>query len=223
MIMPMLVSLLSLTGLARAEAMQVGVLGMSCGQACPPRIEKALMEIEGVQRVLVNYEEAHACIEVDAPIESTILTKALASAKYDIGTIQSVESCPQKPTIHPKDPWAQTDGFDALVISDGFEVELTDHQVDGKFTLFDFGASWCGPCHVAADRLRELLKSTPDLAVRAISLGHDPNASFDYPVVKQHMAFAPGLPWFIVFSPTGKKIYEGNDLNKALRAIEKKR
>jgi thiol-disulfide isomerase/thioredoxin len=181
------------------------------------------MSVSGVQQVQVNYDEALACIDVERPIEADTLTAALATENYSLGAIQSVDSCPQTPTIHPKDPWARTDGVDASIISDGFEVKLTDHRVDGKFTIFDFGASWCGPCHVAADRLRELMKSTPDLAVRAISLGHDPKSSFEYPVVKQHMAFATGLPWFIVFSPTGKKIYEGNSLDKALRAIEKKR
>ena len=67
------------------------------------------------------------------------------------------------------------------------------------------------------------MKAHPDIAVRAISLGDDPKASFELPVAKQHLAFAPGIPWFVVYAPNGKKIYEGGELEKAFSKIGKSR
>ena len=208
---------------ARASSLRIGVQGMDCEQGCPPRVVKALKTIEGIERVGVDFDNESACIESSKPIEPEQISSALGTENYTLGTVESVETCPKRPKVSPADPWADTDGLDAKIVSDGFEFELNDHQAPGKFTLFDFGASWCGPCHVAADRLKKELQKTPDLAVRAISLGHDPQTSFDFPVAKQYMAFAQGLPWFIVLSPQGKKIYEGGDLDKALQVIARKR
>jgi copper chaperone CopZ len=208
---------------AHAKALQIGVDGMTCGEGCPPRVESALLEIDGVDKVSVNYIQSSACLETTTDISSEQLSLALATERYTLGEVTPVDACTIAPKVSPRDPWADTNGVDARIISDGFVFELEEHRVADKFTIFDFGASWCGPCHVAANRLRELLPTAPDLAVRAISLGHDPKTSFDYPVVKQHMAFAQALPWFIVISPQGKKIYEGNDLDGALKSIDRKR
>jgi thiol-disulfide isomerase/thioredoxin len=218
----LLITLLSFTSPAEA-ALRIDVDGMSCGQGCPPRAEKALLSVDGVDRVRVDFESESACLETSKDVSPEQLSAALSTENYTLGEVAEVAECAVAPVVHPRDPWAKTDGVDAKIISDGFEFELDAHRVPDKFTIFDFGASWCGPCHVAANQLREILAQTPDLAVRAISLGHDPKASFDYPVVKQHMAFASGLPWFIVVSPSGKKIYEGAKLDDALKAIKKKR
>ena len=125
--------------------------------------------------------------------------------------------------ISPGDPWAKTDGHDVQVISDGFEFEIKEHLVEGKFTIFDFGASWCGPCHAAAQRFKAAMTTHSDIAVRAISLGDDPSLSFEHPVVQQHMSFANGLPWFILYSPSGKRIYQGGDVDALLKAVDRKR
>ena len=213
----------SLAAPAQAALFQVGVEGMSCEAGCPPRVEKALLSIEGASQVVVSYDDGWACLELVNTPTTDELTAALATESYTLGAVQPVERCAVAPKIHPRDPWADTEGVDARVISDGFEFELDAERDPSKYTIFDFGASWCGPCHVVAKRLRELLQTTPDLAVRAISLGDDAAKSFDEPVVKQHMAFAEGLPWFIVVSPKGRTIYQGGDLDAALNAIERKR
>ena len=208
---------------AHANGLQIGVDGMTCGEGCPARVERALLEIDGVDNVSVSFEKESACLETTRDISSEYLIVSVSTESYTLGEVTPVDACTLKPTVSPRDPWANTEGVDAQIISDGFKFDLDAHRVPDKFTIFDFGASWCGPCHVAANRLRELLPQTPDLAVRAISLGHDAKTSFDYPVVKQHMAFAKGLPWFIVLSPQGKKIYEGDDLDAVLKAIDRKR
>jgi thiol-disulfide isomerase/thioredoxin len=208
---------------AHAELIELGVQGMDCETGCPLRVVKALLTIDGVSEVLVNFEDEWACLETSRSPSADELVAALATESYTLGAVRAVERCAVAPKIDHRDPWADTEGVDAQVISDGFEIDLDAERVLSKFTIFDFGASWCGPCHVAAKRLKELLLTTPDLAVRAISLGDDADQSFEKPVAKQHMAFADGLPWFIVVSPKGRTIYQGNELDAALKAIERKR
>ena len=216
-------SLFAAMPVGQAKTLLIGVNGMDCATGCPPRVESSLLGIDGVDRVSVDFDKESACVETTVEVSAEQLTAALATESYTLGAVESVETCDEGPKVHPKDPWANTDGVDAKIISDGTEFEINAHLAAGKFTIFDFGAPWCGPCHVAADTLRDVMRATADVAVRAISLGNKPSATFDFPVVKQHMAFAQGVPWFIVFSPQGQKIYEGGDVEDALKSIERKR
>jgi len=111
-----------------------------------------------------------------------------------------------------------------IVTAKGEEVDLEAHEVDGKFTIFDFGAPWCGPCHVAEKLLRDYLSDHPDVALRAVVLdAQDAKTSFDMPVVAQHLQTAPGLPYFILVNPKGKTIARGVDPARILKKIDKKR
>ena len=208
---------------ALAGAVQVGVEGMTCGVGCPPRIKSALSAIDGVENVVVDFGQAQACFEASSTPSEASLKAALESEGYSLGAIEAVDRCVQPVKVSPGDPWAKADGHDVKVISDGFEFAIKEHLVEGKFTIFDFGASWCGPCHVATRRIKATMANHPDLAVRAISLGDDPAKSFDFPVVQQHMAFADGLPWFILYTPQGKRVYEGGDVEALLKTLERKR
>ena len=150
----------------------------------------------------------------------------MLGSQYDILEMVEKEVCPTADSTKSRssrDVWQDTSGIDVLTVSNGDEFAYKEKVVPGKFTIFDFGASWCGPCYIAAQRLRVELETHTDIAVRAISLGDDPNTSFDLPVARQHLAFAPGLPWFVVYAPTGKKIYEGGNVEKALSKISKSR
>ena len=210
-------------GSAQAGVLQIGVEGMSCGVACPPRIIAALDEIDGVERVDVSFSDASACLEISSVVTELQIQTALTTANYTLSGMEVVPVCGFSLETSVADPWADTEGIDARVISTGQEFEIDAHHVEGNFTVFDFVASWCGPCHIGAGVLREQLRLHSDLSVRVVSLGDDPQVSFDYPVVAQHMAFASGLPWLIVVSPTGRTLYEGSDMDRVLRVIERRR
>jgi copper chaperone CopZ/thiol-disulfide isomerase/thioredoxin len=208
---------------AQAEVILLDLDGMTC-LSCEGKVQRAVGAIDGVAQVHASMPGQAACIELEGEVSDIAVAAAIGGLGYTVDMLSRPDRCPDSllAETYP-DPWEDTAGVDAAIISEGDELAFADHLVASKFTIFDFGAPWCGPCHVAASTLRGELTEANDIAVRAISLGQDPRASFQFPVAKQHLAFAPGLPWFVVYSPKGKAIYTGSNVDKALAMIEKKR
>lgn len=121
------------------------------------------------------------------------------------------------------DPWAVRGDLDVRTISTGEAVELEPHLEPGHFTVFDFGAPWCAPCHGAAAQLRPYLQEHADVAVRAVTVAGDPGAFADQPVVKQHLRGVNGVPWFVVYAPGGEVIYKGHRVKVVERRIDRRR
>lgn len=219
---------LTLLNIAHAETAIVGIDGMYCAVNCASKVERSIGELDGVSAVTASVDEKAACISSSAPLSSEMVQAVLAvHDQYTVTSIEVVDTCPDvfsSPTVKESGPWAnRMDGIDASVISHGEKVDLENHLAPDKFTIIDFGAAWCGPCHVAAEMLRIALLNESDLAVRAVELGADPSASFDLPAAQQHLQNAIGLPHFKVYDPKGRVIYQGSELDRALAKIDKKR
>lgn len=188
---------------------------------CAQKVVTALQAVPAVTAVAANFEAGQACLQASVPLTSGALGTALASAGYSLVSLAEVEACPagMQPAA---DPWAAAKGLDVVTISHGARVDLT--PVQGKFTVFDFGAPWCAPCHTGAALLTTYMGSHADVAARVVWLdAGDAKASFALPVVTQHLAFAEGLPWYKVVGPDGKKLYEGSVASAAITAIDRRR
>ena len=199
--------------------------GMTCSN-CEKTIKTTLLAVTGVDHVVASHVERAACVTLSPGATTDHLTAAINTIEgYQATGLQTVTRCP--PELRPgykRIIWGQMEGIDAKVISTGEQVNIKSHLVADKFTIIDFGASWCGPCIIAAKRFQAYMKDHPDVAARAIDLeGHNPAESFMQPVAKQYLSAVPGLPWFYLYSPKGKKLYQGSNPETVLKLIEKKR
>lgn len=222
LITTVLLSLLSPVPVS-AEALVIDIEGMTCA-GCRVKARDALSPLPFVSKIITSDSNSTVCIETNGPHDRASLESALGTLEYSIASFKVEASCPQD-IGKVREPWeGKTEGRDAVVISQGERFDLAAALVPGKFTIIDFGAPWCGPCHEAAALLATYLDSHSDVAVRIVNLdSSDVTESYSLPAAKQHLEYAPGIPWFVVYNPKGKRIYQGLSLDKVLDAVAKKR
>ncbi len=207
---------------AHAEDVRVQVDGMFC-VTCEAKVKGVLDALPFLSETTASTPSSQACSELSGVLNEDAIRSAIASLDYTVTAIEVMKECSLEARRYPEN-WAETEGLDVRIISRGEEVDLSAHHAEGKFTIFDFGAPWCGPCHVAEKLLRDYVRDHEDVAVRAIVLdAQDPKKSFDMPVVSQHLQSAPGLPYFVLVNPKGKTIARGVDPARILKKIDKKR
>lgn len=68
---------------------QLIIEGMSCGH-CVNRVEKALRELNGVEKVEVDLSNKMAVIEISETIEDAILNEVIDDVGYDVIEIKNV-------------------------------------------------------------------------------------------------------------------------------------
>jgi len=66
---------------------EILISGMTCGH-CVKRVENALLEIDGVNSVVVNLNEKRAMVEADDKIEDQLLKDAIDDVGYTVEAIQ---------------------------------------------------------------------------------------------------------------------------------------
>lgn len=182
-----------------------------CSTSCKPKLEAALASVEGAEIAVFNLASKEICLEDG--FDEAAAAQALSDIGYPVSTKKRTEGC--RPA--PKSLWSDVKG-DVKVVSTGERVPLRKVYVEGKYTLVDFGASWCGPCVKSTHLLSDLLLKRTDLAVRAIEL-EDMNKAFETPVAFQHLSSASGLPWYILLDEQGREIYTGNEIDEALALL----
>jgi len=100
----------------------------------------------------------------------------------------------------------------------GEAVNLKDHLAPNKVTVFDFYATWCGPCKDVDHALLKLMKKNPNVALRKINI-----VDWDKPVVKKYMAGVSTLPYLIIYDKKGNKaqVIAGRKLELMIKTINK--
>jgi thiol-disulfide isomerase/thioredoxin len=84
--------------------------------------------------------------------------------------------------------------------------ELSDlRPPPGKWTVFDFWASWCEPCKVLYGQLRELAARQPGIAIRRINV-----VDFDSPIARRELPGVSQLPHVRLVGPDGAVVYEAS-------------
>ncbi len=224
MLRRMILFLASQVTLAHAGALVLDVPGAD-DDCCAQKVASLLQTVDFVEAAGASLVERKACVRVKAGLaaDEEILKRVLAEAGYPVAAVTPVDACPAS-LLPRREPWDAHAGLDVAVVSRGASVALDTVRVDGRFTVVDFGAPWCGPCFGVADTLAGYLRDHADTAVRVIWLdAADARASFALPAAQEHLRFATALPWLVVFAPNGKRLYEGTDVAAATKAIDKRR
>lgn len=190
---PLLFALLLQVGCATTETV-VSLQNVSCG-SCGASIEKVVGRYDGVKSVTYRLTEAEVAVRHDPEV---IAPAAILQAVVD-GGYDAVLGAGHGTYVPPE---TFEKGLDVSWLTEtGAEVDIESALVKGKFTVIDFGATWCAPCREVDKRMKRILAARSDVALRKIDV-----VDWDSPVARQHLRQVDALPYLIVYSPSGKRV-----------------
>jgi thioredoxin 1 len=185
------------------------VAGLSC-DACAGTASDALRKMPGVTKADVKFATRRARVEASRRIEEAEFRAALAKLGFEA-------RFPNDAVVKPLTS-AERAGADIQVASRGEAFDVRKHLARGKYTIFDFWAEWCGPCHVLTPKIERLVVERSNVALRTVDL-----KQWDSPAGKQATKEfkVPGLPYVRVYGPDGKFVGEvvGNDIDKIRQLV----
>jgi thiol-disulfide isomerase/thioredoxin len=99
---------------------------------------------------------------------------------------------------------------DANAGKGGETLDLKALVVEGKTTLIDFYSPFCPPCVQLAPILDQLAAKRPDLSIRKVNVNRPGVNNIDWrsPLAQQYEIRR--LPYFMIFSPQGKLLAQGD-------------
>jgi copper chaperone CopZ len=210
-IIPAALLLLATLPLA-ADTLTFKVVGIDC-PACAPPIAKALAAVDGVTNVKVDAKRETATVDVPADFDRERLRTAISNAGFD--------------AIFPGEKRKEMEALPAelvktldIVAYDGRKaVDVAALTADGKVTVIDFYADWCGPCRVLETRLQRYMLAHSGLALRRVNIGKWDNAAAKQ-ATKEFRAEA--LPYVRLYDAKGQFVtaVTGGMWDEVLAAIE---
>ena len=81
------------------------------------------------------------------------------------------------------------------IVTDGTEVDLLDHVVSGKVTVFEFYADWCGQCRKLDKWFSTTLLKQKRIAIRKINI-----VDWDSPIYHQYLTNVAAIPVTVIYS-----------------------
>jgi thiol-disulfide isomerase/thioredoxin len=209
--------MLALLGLALAaspafaDRTQIySVTGVDCAD-CGTPIKARLKMLKGVKKVDFDIHKAEVEVTMnDRVTDDTVLAAIAQSGAGFHGTVG-----PGKGAYLPFGEYPK--GSDVILLTEtGAAVGPFEKlRVAGKYTVFDLFADWCGPCRAVDAQLREIVEHRNDVAVRKLNV-----IDFQSPLAREQGPKLKGLPYVVVFSPTGKRTdLMGNDAKKLASAL----
>lgn len=185
------------------------VAGLSC-DGCAGTATDALRKMPGVTKADVKFSTRRARVESSRRIEDAEFRAALAKFGFEA-------RFPNDAVVKPLTSEERARA-DIRVASHGEAFDVRKHLARGKYTVFDFWAEWCGPCHVLTPKIERLVVERSNVALRTIDL-----KQWDSPAGKQATKEfkVPGLPYVRVYGPDGKLVGEvvGNDIEKIRQLV----
>jgi thioredoxin 1 len=189
---------------------EFNVAGLAC-DSCAATATEALQKMPGVTKATVTFATRRARVESNRRIGDAEFRAALAKFGYEA-------RFPTDRVIPPLTSEERAQ-LDIKVASHGEAFDVRKHLARGKYTIFDFWAEWCGPCHVLTPKIERLVQERSNVALRTIDLKQWDSAAGKQ-ATKEFKV--PGLPYVRVYGPDGKFVGEvvGNDIEKIKQLVE---
>ncbi len=195
---------------ARAGEWQFTVLGMSC-KSCTKSVAKALKKgLPGIRSVSVEFSTKQARFIARQPVTKEQVRASLASLGFEL-------RFPDDPAPLPRLPAELRAELDIKTVSRGEAISIEENLAPGKYTIFDYVADWCGPCHLLTPKLERLVAENDRVALRIVDI-----SDWESPAGKQATREfeIPGLPYVRVYRPDGSALGQvhGNHI-EMIRAL----
>jgi copper chaperone CopZ len=205
------VGLLLLAAEARAERTQVySVQGADCA-SCLDDVRKELKTIKGIGKVEVDRLKVEVTVRMDDAVTDEVVLAAIGRTEKGLkGVVGAGHGSYLAFNPYPAGADVQT-----LTTDGAAQGALQKKRVDGKYTVFDLYADWCGPCRLVDEKLRAIAGSRSDVAVRRLNV-----VDFESPLAREMGPSFDTLPYVVVFTPRGKKVeIVGADFAKLEKAL----
>jgi thiol-disulfide isomerase/thioredoxin len=177
-----------------SRTVEVSLKDADCAE-CATKVREELEKTTHVRSFSFDKKRVVVRLVVDASVTDAMVLQAVdrAGLKADIGGGGG---------SYLPDP-APPPGADvAVAITDGRDVaDLATIAVEGKVTVIDFFAGWCGPCRVVDEHVKKVLQDRKDVAYRRLDI-----VDWDTPLAKHWMNGVPELPYVIVFDKKKQKV-----------------
>ena len=177
---------------------------------CGTKVVKAIAALPGVTQATFSRERVEVGVAFKAHHTSPDAILEVSNTVGETVVMGAGNGSYAPPVTH-------IEASDTLIISRGEEVTLAEHLAEGKVTVVDFYADWCGPCRRVAIIMNAIMADRDDVALRKVDI-----VDWDTPVAQQHMREVSQLPFTIVFDKNGKEVSRivGLDIPALHAAIE---
>ncbi|MBL4652950.1 MAG: cation transporter [Flavobacteriales bacterium] len=183
--------------------------GMTC-DACANTATKTLQSAKNVESASVDFETKTATVTgnlTETEIKSILEENTNFEAFFEGETPLEPLSDEEKSEL------------DISIIKGGDKLKFADYMTEGKITIFDFYADWCGPCRVFSPKVEHFIKNNPNVSLRKVDIV-DWGSDLSGQLTKKYEM--PALPFVLIFDAKGKLIGKvaGNHIDEVEAIIK---